>query len=397
MTPGRFFGKWGWKENSGDSKERASMEPFRNEFSYPKARRIAECLKRAHPEFSVPRFCRGLETALEPLEMKPRMRLIADRIEAGLAVPPPAMFAILVRTLARDASDAGGLRGFLVWPLTEVVARRGSGHFVESMAALCEMTQRATAEFAIRRFLRDDRERTLAQLLVWCGHPDAHVRRLVSEGSRPLLPWGGNLPELLDPPHPTLGLLEKLHRDPSDYVRLSVANHLNDFSKHHPSLVIETLTRWRKEVPDDPLLEKLARHACRTLLKRGHAGALALHGFGPASALELAAFTLKQASVELGGSLEYRLVIRNASRRVQRVMFDYAVLHRKANGTLSPKVFKGRVRELAAGGSWEISGRHPLKPVTTRVYHAGLHGFEPRLNGRAFPALEFMLETPDRR
>ena len=74
-------------------------------------------------------------------------------------------------------------------------------------------------------------------------------------------------------------------------------------------------------------------------------------------------------------------------------MFDYAILHRKANGTLSPKVFKGRTRELSAGEHWEIGGRHSLKLVTTRVYHSGLHGFEPRLNGRVFAALEFTLKA----
>lgn len=368
------------------------MEPFKNAFSHPNARRIAAALKRAHPGFSVPRFSKGLEDALEPLELKQRMHLIADRIEACLPAHPPELFPILVETLAKDENDSRGLRGFLVWPLTEIVARRGLDHFEEAMTSLGEMTKRFTAEFAIRTFLREHRERTLTHLRAWCEHPDEHVRRLVSEGSRPLLPWGGNLPELLQPPHPTLQLLENLHRDPSDYVRLSVSNHLNDFSKHHPELVIETLARWRKNAPDDARLEKLARHACRTLLKAGHPGALDLHGFGSAKSLELETLTLTEKSVKLGGHLDFRLVIRNTSRRTQRVLFDYAILHRKANGSLSPKVFKGRVKELAPGERWEISGKHPLKPVTTRVYYAGIHGFEPRLNGRAFPPLEFMLK-----
>lgn len=367
------------------------MEPFKNAFSYQNAMRLAECLQRVQPGFSVPRFSRGLERALAPLELKPRMRLLADRIEAGLPAHPPELFAGLVKALASDDHDTRGLRGFLVWPLTEIVARRGLGYFDEAMAALCEMTRRFTAEFALRPFLRAQRERTLNQLHAWCVHPDARVRRLVSEGSRPFLPWGGNLPELLEPPRPTLGLLEKLWRDPSDFVRLSVANHLNDFSKHHASLVIETLTRWRKESPDDARLEKLARHACRTLLKAGHPGALALHGYVLSNALELEALDLAGASVTLGSHLDYRLVIRNGSRRMLRVMFDYAILHRKASGGLSPKVFKGRTRDLAPGERWEIIGRHLFKPVTTRVYYPGLHRFEPRLNGRPFPAREFIL------
>lgn len=366
------------------------MEPFKNEFSHQKARRIAECLKHAHPDFSIPRFCKGLEQALEPLELKQRMSLIADRIEAGLPEDPRLMFPVLTASLGADAS---GLSGFLVWPLTEIIARRGLTHFDEAMAALREMTRRFTAEFAIRPFLRHHPERTLAQLHAWCAHPDEHVRRLVSEGSRPLLPWGGNLTELLQPPHPTLSLLEKLHRDPSDYVRLSVSNHLNDFSKHHPPLVIATLDRWRRDAPDDARLDKLARHACRTLLKAGHPEAMKLLGYGSAASLELAAFELGKPSVRLGGHLDYRLVIRNTSRKSLRVMFDYAIHHRKANGSLSPKVFKGRIKELAPGESWEIQGRHAIRSVTTRVYHPGLHGFEPRLNGRTFPMLEFTLKT----
>jgi 3-methyladenine DNA glycosylase AlkC len=368
------------------------MEPFKNEFSYPKARQIGEAVKRASPEFSLPRFSKGLEAALQPLELKQRMQLIADRIEGGLPTHPPELFHILTKALATHKADTRGLRGFLVWPLTEIVARRGLPHFPESMFALAEMTQRFTAEFAIRPFLKAHRKQTLDQLHLWCDHPDEHVRRLVTEGSRPLLPWGGNLPDLLEPPYPTLQLLEKLHLDPSDYVRLSVSNHLNDFSKHHPELVIETLKRWQKPNPDEPRLAKLARHACRTLLKSGHPGALELHGYVSTKELKLEIFKLGKKSVTLGGYLDYRLVIQNASRHPLRVMFDYAIHHRKANGTLSPKVFKGRTRELAAGELWEINGCHSVKPITTRVYHAGMHAFEPRLNGKAFPPQEFMLK-----
>lgn len=365
------------------------MEPFKNELSAEKARIIGAALRRAHPAFSMPRFSKGLEAALEPLELKQRMIHIAERIESCLPEDPRVMFPVLTDSLA---SDDTGLRGFLVWPLTEIVARRGLGHFKESMTALEEMTKVFTGEFAIRPFLRNHPEKALKQLHAWCGHPNEHVRRLVSEGSRPLLPWGGNLMELLAPPYPTLGLLEKLRLDPSDYVRLSVSNHLNDFSKHHPELVVSTLSRWIRENPDDPRLGKIARHASRTLLKAGHSGAMELLGYGSAKALEVEEFHLSHKKVNLGGSLDYRIVIRNTSKKPQKVMFDYAIHHRKANGGLSPKVFKGRVKELAPGERWEIRAKHPVRVITTRVYHAGVHRFEPRLNGKAHPPAEFLLE-----
>ncbi len=372
-------------------KSATRMEPFKNEFSAEKAGRIAEEVKRVYPAFSLTRFQKGLTEELAPLELKQRMQCIAGRLEKGLPENPPELFEILVKTLAADETSKTGLRGFLVWPLTEIVARRGLEHFPESMAALAEMTQRFTGEFAIRPFFRHDLALCLAQFHAWCDHPSEHVRRLVSEGSRPMLPWGGNLPMLLNAPFPTLSLLEKLYNDPSDYVRLSVSNHLNDFSKHHPALVIDTLRRWREQAPEDARLQKLARHACRTLLKAGNESALEFHGYGSAHALEIEHCELREKSVPLGGQLAYRIVIHNTSKRPLRVMFDYAIHHRKANGTLSPKVFKGRIGELAAGGRWEISGKHSFRPITTRVYHLGQHTFEPRLNGQPFPAKEFTL------
>ncbi|MCP5534035.1 MAG: DNA alkylation repair protein [Akkermansiaceae bacterium] len=368
------------------------MEPFKNELSADKARLIGAALKQAHPEFPLPRFHRGLAAALEPLELKQRMQFLAERIAAGLPQDPQTMFPILVR-----AMHVGGLRGFLVWPFTEIVSRHGTAtnHFEVSMLSFSEMTKCFTAEFGIRVFLREEplRGRTLRQLHAWCDDPCEHVRRLVSEGSRPFLPWGGNLPDLLEPPYPTLDLLEKLHLDPSDYVRLSVSNHLNDFSKRHPDLVIATLKRWRKRSPDDPRLDKLTRHACRTMLKAGHPGALALLGYGGADALELVSCELDRRSMKVGEAIGYRLVVRNTSKRPLQVLFDYAIHHRKANGSLSPKVFKGRKRALAGGETWTIEGKHAIRPVTTRVYHPGVHAFQPLLNGRAFEPLPFTLKT----
>jgi len=188
--------------------------------------------------------------------------------------------------------------------------------------------------------------------------------------------------------------LDKLHRDPSDYVRLSVANHLNDIAKCHPALVVDTLARWKKSAPRNPHWDKLARHACRTLIKQGHPAALDLHGFGDAGLLEVVSLKLARKTVKLGGCLEYELVIHNRGRNVLRALFDYAIHHRKANGKLSPKVFKGRMKSLAAGETWHIRGSHPIKPVTTRVYHAGMHRFEPRINGTAREGRDFKLVLP---
>lgn len=255
------------------------------------------------------------------------------------------------------------------------------------------MTPHISAEFAIRPFLHHQPERTLALLHGWCAHPDEHVRRLVSEGSRPLLPWGERLPELLANPEKGLSLLEKLHTDSSEYVRLSVSNHLNDLSKAHPGLVVETLRSWKTEFPESKELDRISRHACRTLLKKGHPGALSLHGYGEPESFEVVSVSLDETEIPMGGRLSYSITIRNVSKRHQKLLFDYAIHHRKANGGLAPKVFKGRIREMKPGECAEIKGRHSFKPITTRRYYSGTHRFEPRINGLPHPWLEFSLDA----
>ena len=101
---------------------------------------------------------------------------------------------------------------------------------------------------ALTLTLPDDFTHAAHILQQWTRDPDKHVRRLVSEGSRPRLPWGIRLQGLVLDPSPTLALLESLKNDPEDYVRLSVANHLNDIAKDHPALVNNLVTDWLNEV-----------------------------------------------------------------------------------------------------------------------------------------------------
>ncbi len=373
------------------------MEPFKNLYSEDTSKTIATALKGVWPDFNRRRFLNNIGNALQPLELKARMQLLADRIETELPPDPEITFPLLIQALAKDETSSEGLSGFSVWPLTEIIARRGLNHFNLSMFALSEMTSRFTAEFAIRPFLREFPNRTLAQLEEWTQHPNEHIRRLVSEGSRPLLPWGERLTAIRDNPKLTQPLLEKLKDDPSEYVRRSIANHLNDHSKGHPEYVLDIIRKWLREVNgnESSLTAqnrlRLARHATRTLLKSGHARALKIHGYAPPTAVELIDWCIHPKAIQIGTALHYRLNIRNRSDTPAKILFDYAIHHQKANGTHSPKVFRGRERKLQPGEVWSIEGKHPIRPVTTRKYYPGIQHFEPRINGKAFPRQAFTL------
>ncbi len=87
----------------------------------------------------------------------------------------------------------GGLIGWDLWPVADWVALAGRGHPDAALELLARLTPWATGEFAIRPFIDDDPRCVHDRLEHWVGRDDEHVRRLVSEGTRPKLPWAPKL------------------------------------------------------------------------------------------------------------------------------------------------------------------------------------------------------------
>ena len=371
------------------------MEPFKSLLNPALVRAAAERLHAVWPAFDKTQFVRRANRGLEALELKARAMQIADALEATLPEDFNAACNVIEASLAppvepgdEPPADAIGLRGWIVWPLGEFVARRGLQHPERSFAALHALTQRSSAEFAIRPFIVEHPALAFATLRRWACDPSPHVRRLASEGSRPRLPWGLQLRSLVADPTPTLPLLAALQDDPSEYVRRSVANHLNDIAKDHPSLVVAWV---REHLPSaSPQRRTLLRHASRTLIKRGDAAMLALWGASTPFA-GTARLALSPRRVRVGDSLAMRLTLHSAVKQPQALLIDYAVHHVKAHGGTSAKVFKGWGITLAAGQSRTLERSHSMRAVTTRRYHAGRHAIDVRINGQVVARAEFSL------
>ncbi|MCB1998750.1 MAG: DNA alkylation repair protein, partial [Rhodoferax sp.] len=202
-------------------------------------------------------------------------------------------------------------------------------------------------------------------------------------------PWGIRLQALVDDPSPTLPLLAALQDDASEYVRRSVANHLNDIAKDHPDIVVGWVTQHRAGAPAARLA--LLRHASRTLVKAGHTGMLAAWGLGNAFDGNVA-LRLGVTRCMLGGHLPFSLTLQSSGRQSQALVVDYAVHHVRADGSRRPKVFKGWTLTLAPGETRVLERRHPLKVVTTRRYHRGRHALDLRINGQVVAHADFELE-----
>ncbi len=374
------------------------MEPFKNLLNAELVRASGVALARAWPAFDRKQYEHAALNGLDALEMKARAMQIARALEAALPPDFDAACSVIEAALAppitidgvashRDVA-AHGLAGWIVWPLGEFVARRGVGHPARALRALHALTQRLTAEWAIRPLIVAHPELAFRTLLAWTHDPSVHVRRLASEGSRPRLPWGLQLKSLIADPSPTLPILAALQDDPSDYVRRSVANHLNDIAKDHPQLVIDWVQRHLPSASAER--RALLSHASRTLIKQGHAGMLTLWGAG--SAFEgRCTLTVAPKSIHVGDSVQLEVSLQSTSSATQALLIDYRVHHVKANGSTSAKVFKGWKLTLAGGESRTLAKQHSFKPVTTRRYHGGPHALEVSINGSVAAAASVKL------
>lgn len=370
------------------------MEPFKNAISPEVVRLTGHLLAQHLDGFDEAGFVKKLTPQLEPLALKERVGLIAAELHEVLPKAHAERYQILramllpeVQGIVSESSEKG-LTGWAIWPLTQVVGTHGLDDFDASLSVLRDMTNRFTAEFDVRPFIVRDQEKALAIITAWADHPDEHVRRLVSEGTRPRLPWGVQLKALVADPSPMLDTLKSLRDDPSEYVRRSVANHLNDIAKDHPDLVARVASQWLQGASKER--EKLVRHACRTLIKQGHTGLLAAFGLKPPEIAE-PKISLKSSDVIFGDTLEFDVVLRSTSKQSQSMVIDYVIHFLKANGTLSEKVFKWSKLDLAAGETREMSRKHAIKPITTRVYYDGVQKLSLRINGRDYDAVEFEL------
>ncbi|MEM6704722.1 MAG: DNA alkylation repair protein [Acidobacteriota bacterium] len=365
-------------------------EPLKELISRTAVRRLGRELE-AHRPFPRQRFVRAAARGLEEKELKDRVLHVAAALRKALDERFSAAADHIVGSLPPPLPSTDELTSqFLYWPYCTFFELYGDdpNDFDTSMQALHQLTQRFSAEFAIRPFLLREPERTFAVLDEWSRDPSPHVRRLCSEGSRPYLPWGRRLGFLIDDPSPTLPLLRRLVSDESLYVRRSVANHVNDLARHAPELALELTHDWWQSGTDEQ--RWVVRHALRSLVKKGDARALEILGYGPVKVS--ASLSARPETVAIGESIALHLEVKSRAKRAQPLLVDYAVHFVKADGSARPKVFKWKQIELTPGASLSLQKKHSFRQVSTRRHYPGTHRIEVQINGRTAAATEVVVE-----
>lgn len=343
------------------------------------------------PGFDAERFLTEVLPKLPDLELMQRLEAIADGVEAQLPSDFNEMAALLEAAmpppLDPDRSDDDF--GQFIHAVPGILAvRHGLDHHRDrALDLLHAATQRFSMEYYIRPFLNRWPEETLARLRVWAGDENYHVRRLVSEGTRPKLPWARAID--LDPLRP-LDLLDLLQGDDTRYVTRSVANHLNDIAKIAPGAVLERLEAWPESRRQNPReLQWMTRHALRSLIKQGHPGALALLGYHAEVPLEVQV-AITDSAIARGDPLRFEVTLTSA--KAVPVLVDYVIWFRKADGSQAPKVFKLKQAKVGANAPLVLTKSHKLKwDATTFRLFPGAHRLGIQVNGRVQAEAAFTL------
>jgi 3-methyladenine DNA glycosylase AlkC len=376
------------------------MEPFKNLINEKTAKGIELILQKNGIEIDRKKFLKACSSELHALELKARVIFIADLLHEEFEKKKLSYKkignALEKAFLQEQIKPSGHIIGFQAWPILEYVAKYGIKELDISQRILKAATVVFTSEFAVRPFLKEY-EKDMLDFMFDCSQDkNEHIRRLASEGTRPLLPWGMKLESFVLNPHKTMPILENLKSDESLYVRKSVANHLNDHSKHNSEMVLKVLKKWKKEFapkhPKHAEVSWIIKHALRTLIKKNHPEAFSLIGIKP-SKIDILSASIKKSKIKLGQVLEVEVVLINREKDEVNFVLDHDIHLLKQNGSHNIKCFKGTKGILAKGETKKLTLNIPIKAVTTRKYYSGKHFWCVKINGNLGENLSFQLDV----
>lgn len=354
-------------------------EPFKNIFSMEACISFSNSIEEFSDNFSKENFLENIDPKqLEAYELKERMNYITQALHRSLS----GDFKKDIKFLKKISINKQGFFYMIFSHYTELY---GLEYFEESTSALEQFTQVASSEFAVRPFIIKYKEKMLELMFNWSKNSNEHIRRLASEGCRPILPWGMDIPFLRKDPSPIENILLTLINDESAYVRKSVANNLNSISKDNPDFV---LSFARVHYGTSKNADSLLKHGLRTLLKNGNKDALNIIGYSSAN-YNISNFFVDN-SVHIGENFNFSFEISSKSA-LGKIRIEYLIHLLRQNDKYNKKIFK--ISEfISQEVSKKIEKKHSFKVVTTRKYYEGTHFITLVINGVEYETKEFILK-----
>ncbi len=338
-------------------------------------------LKSTYPQLAEEQFLIQIQLGMQSRELMERLEHCSETLHHFL--PSDYLQALeIIEALAPEFGDFTGM----IFP--NFVQRFGLDYYEDSIRALHYLTRFSSSEFAIRVFLKQNFEATLKEMIKWAGDENNHVRRLASEGTRARLPWSFKLDEVVKNPRLTQPIIDQLKEEKDLYVKKSVGNHINDWSKDHPEFVLDYLSKWDQNNKDT---QWMLKKGIRSLVKDGHPATFPLLGFTAQPTIKIEIPTINTSLIKLGQDLEFNFMIQSLSDANQLINIDYMIFYMKKNGQKQPKVFKLKELSIKAGEEVVISKKHAFKDFSTRKHYEGEHALALLINGIQEQSVAFEL------
>lgn len=350
------------------------MDRLKDLYNSTYIQKVACAFKEVNSTFNEDSFFKLLYKNWQELSLKERMLRLSFYIKEQM--PEDFLLASAQLEAAHRILSDGSKQSYMLnMFMPEIVVLYGFDFPYESLKCLKNLTVNSSSEFGIRPFIEKHPDICFSLLLTWCDDDSDDVRRLASEGIRPHLPWGKTLKKLQENPTPIWPILEKLKRDPSLYVRKSVANNINDISKTHPEMVLN----WaQKNFGQHPHTDWIIKHGLRTLLKKGHEEALAIFGFDQ----NLSAVTDIRSALSTEQICINDVVDLDLSFHLKREKFlriEYKISFPKAKNKRSEKIFMFSEKKFTTGNHY-IKKSISFKNLSTRKLYSGIHHIEILIN-----------------
>lgn len=242
---------------------------FKDYYDRDWAELLAYKIKQTRDQFDSLGFVSRVVGVVKDKEFLDRQDAIVEVFEEVLGKNYQKNVQLFTTILGPKLQKPEGMftKGFWLWPIGRYIEKHGLENVDVSIDFIYELTQRFTGEFAIRPILEEFPQKTLRMLLNWSKDNSEHVRRLASEGMRMRLPWASRSQIFVDYFDDSIKILDNLKSDEFRFVQKSVANNLNDLSKTHPELVVETTSRWLRE-DQSKETQWIVKHALRSINKK---------------------------------------------------------------------------------------------------------------------------------
>jgi len=118
-------------------------------------------------KFNHKQFIETVKDQIDPLELKPRIKVFGEAIYQNLPGEYGTKISTLLKMLPSENPNETGMFSDYYWllPIAQIVEDHGLNDYNSSLKAIIEITKRSTGEYAIRPYLEKYPKKTQKKML----------------------------------------------------------------------------------------------------------------------------------------------------------------------------------------------------------------------------------------